>query len=158
MSSIHPKVSCSKCLFSLCFLALLSTNLTEFDRVELFILLIVCRRLSTLHFQLLLRNRISDSFQIWQASTLGGSISDLFISCQNLKFYIFVEYFCNFWSKFIFSTSSSKPRENIFKFEYRYLDWFCHIFSFLIINSELMFLTIFQNVGTFHYTAEFISQ
>ena len=53
----------------------------------------VCQQL---YFWLLLQNCNSECFQIQYTSTLGGSLSDLFILCPNLKISIFGEYF---WSK-----------------------------------------------------------
>ena len=51
------------------------------------------------YFRLLLQNRSSEWFQIWYASTLGGSLSDLFILCQYLEFCILGEYFKSFLAK-----------------------------------------------------------
>ena len=70
------------------------------------------------YFRPLLQNRNSDGFQNWYASTLGGSLSDLFISCQYLEFCIFGEYFGSFLVKtdifdFFFRTAT----QNGFKFD-----------------------------------------
>ena len=98
------------------------------------------------YFWLLLENPKSECFQIWYANTLGGSLSDLLILCQNLKFSIFCEYFCNFWSKLISLNSYSKLQVRMHSnLIYKYFGWFYPRFvQFVFKSQNLYFWWIFS--------------
>ena len=69
------------------FLAPLSTKSTQRSCSYYWLSIVVV--VNFLHFKLLLQNHKSECFQIWYTSTLGGSLSDLFISCRYLEFLYF---------------------------------------------------------------------